>query len=262
MVREGRTATNYHLQPGDRLHVMAEYPRAAAGPERKEREDPQRLRELEKQIETLRREVEALQRTRTPPAILDVKPTTSGEVSAINKRKFEVPFLIDPANRLKVRELVMYYSTDEGRTWRRYSSVRPEMKGFTFHDAADGMYWLTVCTIDQEGEQHPADVARAPVGQKVLVDTQPPVVRLSAVREGKLVKMRWKAADDHLASEGITLEYRSAGSPTGDWKDVAIFTLKPEGELDFLTDVRGPMEVRLRAKDLAGNVAEAQVTAK
>src|SRR5271156_1604169 len=74
------------------------------------------------------------------------------DVVPMKDRNFQLPIRsIDPVRRAELRELVLYYSQDEGRSWKRYSSVPPDSRAFIVNLTDDGIYWFNVCVVDQRG---------------------------------------------------------------------------------------------------------------
>src|SRR4051812_24967536 len=93
----------------------------------------------------------------------DVKPVE------IDTRDFAIPVAVVPGRRNEVKELLLYVSEDEGKSWCLASRVPSDCKEFVFHAGKDGVYWFSVVVIDPQGRQEPKDVTKAPPGQKVLV---------------------------------------------------------------------------------------------
>jgi hypothetical protein len=91
------------------------------------------------------------------------------EVVEVDTRDFAIPVFITPGRRNEVKELLLYVSEDQGKSWCLASRVTPDCKEFVFHATKDGVYWFTVVVIDPQGRQEPKDITKAPPGQKVLV---------------------------------------------------------------------------------------------
>jgi hypothetical protein len=82
-------------------------------------------------------------------------------------RNFRIPFAYDGATGDPSRELALFVSTNEGKTWEVASKVPPEHRTFTFRAPRDGVYWFAVRDT-RHGEE--ADTKLSAV-MKVKVDT-------------------------------------------------------------------------------------------
>src|SRR5215468_415998 len=79
----------------------------------------------------------------------DVRPISTKEPT------FRIPFQTQPGER-RLREVHLFYSTDQGRTWRHYATTTPDQGFFQqFTAQADGLYWFSVRTIDLQGRAYP-----------------------------------------------------------------------------------------------------------
>src|SRR5262249_17981611 len=137
------------------------------------------------------------------------------DVVPINQTDFKIPIRINPARRDEIKELQLYYSMDQGRTWQQTAVATPDSSDFPFHAPTDGTYWFSVCVLDRDNKREPRDINAAPPGQKVLVDTLRPVVRIvSADRQGDEINVAWEIQEDHPELASLRLEYRTPDSPT------------------------------------------------
>src|SRR5437016_5249326 len=106
------------------------------------------------------------------------------DVYHVNMREFTIPIRVRPEKKHEVSELLLYMSRDKGQTWELYSRAAPDKTGFSFHAAGDGLFYFSIAVRDRSGKQDPPDVYRAPVGQKILIDTKKPDLHLDAQRRG------------------------------------------------------------------------------
>jgi hypothetical protein len=172
------------------------------------------------------------------------------------KFKFQIPFQIDPGER-RIREVQLYAQKAGGR-WEQVATARPGDRSFPFTAWEDGWYSFTVRTIDQEGQAYPPTLDQAQVRLKVCVDTRPPVVSLRPVTSPVgPAAVEWEVRDDNLDLESLRLEYRAAG--TTDWQPLGL-QKSATGQRAWNPATNGALEVRLTAKDLAGNSAEGTAT--
>ena len=178
------------------------------------------------------------------------------DVACYNTRSLSIPIgSIDPTKLAHVSQLVLYVSSDQGKSWQKEAVVPADNKAFLFYAPADGLYWFRVAVIDKRGKQEPEDLGNGPPSQKVLIDTLQPMVNIvSARREGDEVTVAWEIQEEYPDPATLKLEYRPADNPTGAW------TLVPVGQklIDqarLRPNTAGPLVVRLQIKDLAGNLS-------
>jgi hypothetical protein len=190
--------------------------------------------------------------TAEPIRAQDPADTTSYSKDAV----FRIPFNTDAAARLK--QIQLYVSTDQGQTWKQVEAVTPDRRWFQFTAPRDGLYWFAVRTVDVDNRAYPPQMDNVRPGLKVLVDTQPPRIRLRSLppRDAE-VGVEWEVSDENPLPGGIRLEYRLPGNAT--WMPVAV-DLPGKGERYWRPGTNGPVEVRLLAKDRALNEAEEKTT--
>ena len=179
---------------------------------------------------------------------------------------FSIPFTLPPAGdpALDPVEVRLYASNDVGATWVISGHVEPKARSFTFQAPRDGEYWFVIRTVDRQGRIHP-EKAEGPE-LRVLVDTQPPRLELSAMRSPKGdILVRWAAFDPLLKPDSLKLDYQQAGDPS--WPQVAAMlpTSDPtkssyNGEVSFRPARTGPLTIRGQISDRAGNTATATAT--
>jgi hypothetical protein len=166
---------------------------------------------------------------------------------------FRIPFETDAGER-RLQEVQLYVSEDRGQTWKESARVPPEQRGFNFRAERDGLYWFTVRTVDFAGRANPATVQGSRPQLEVYVDTQPPIVSLrpGAGRDGTYA-VEWSIREDNPDLSSLLLEYRLAGS--NEWVPL---TVEPalNGQRAWTPSTSGPVDVRLRVRDLAKNEGE------
>src|ERR1700687_2198266 len=102
---------------------------------------------------------------------------SSSDVIYSRYHHFRIPFQAGPGEQ-RLKQLQLFFSTDQGRTWQPSAIAPPEQRHFRFISERDGLYWFSVQTIDQDGRYYPASMDAAQPSLKVIVDTQPPQVSL------------------------------------------------------------------------------------
>lgn len=181
----------------------------------------------------------------------------SNDLSYTRHPNFRIPFQTDQqAARLK--QVHLYVSTDQGKSWHPADSVGPERQHFDFQAKNDGIYWFSVRTVDMDGRAYPLTMETARPGLKVCVDTQPPTVALRPLlsRDGQ-VGVEWEIRDENLDPSSVHLDYRLPGS--ADWLPLRYDT-PAAGQHFWRPATNGALEVQLRARDKAENIGSAKIT--
>jgi hypothetical protein len=174
-------------------------------------------------------------------------------------RAFRIPFNTGP-NEVSLKQLQLFFSLDQGKAWQPAAVVAPRESAFRFAADRDGYYWFTVQTTDLQGRLFPANLDGAAPSLKVVVDTQPPSVTLDPLPpRGAEVGVAWSVRDDNLdlaLPDSLRLEYRPAGA--ADW---LLAQTNPTANQHYWNpQTTGPAQVRVRARDRAGNLGEALTT--
>jgi beta-lactamase regulating signal transducer with metallopeptidase domain len=228
-------------------------------------DEKHRLEELDKKIDALLKELERLRRDlpRRDRQGLEI-PREQGKdptVTAVNKRSFAIPIHVEEGQKDRIRGLLLFYSLDEGRGWVQVANVAPDATSFPFEAPRDGLYWFGVMTLDEKGYPKPP---QPQVNLKILVDTVKPRVEAMLQRRSNGLAVIWQAQDENLDPATAVVEYRQDDGP---WlplltpnqpgsKDTAV---NKTNELKFKPKGTGPVTVRVRVKDTAGNEGVALV---
>ena len=184
-----------------------------------------------------------------------VRAAGPSDVDHINARSFSIPIDISGGQRDKIAELELFVSTDEGKTWTRTSVISPDKGGFTYTAPVDGLYWFRVCTVDKMENREPKDIYKSDKTSKILVDTLPPTLRIvKAERQGENIVVFWEIQELNPDLNSFKLEYKTA---EGYWYPV---TLTPSliGQGQFRSPHNGPVTVRVKVSDMAGNQVPAE----
>lgn len=242
-----------------------------------------RLKELERQLAALRQELKALRgdvevlrdELRSRPTAKDRSGTGDGDFlsklpglglgdaladnsSFVNRRRFKIPFSVDRGWRF--REITLFASSDQGKSWRECGSAKVEENAFEFEAQNDGTYWFKVAMVDADGQRHPSDPSREPVGLRICVDTRPPTVTVKRFqRDGNDVTVWWEADDDHLDPATLRLEWSAGENPDRVWRRVLVQGTA-KGDATFRPEGNGPFTLRLRVRDRAGNEGTDEVS--
>jgi hypothetical protein len=131
--------------------------------------DP-RLKDLEKKLDRLLDEVDALRREVRPKKTGAAPGPRQEGVHYVNTRAFQIPLAVRPD--AGAREGVVYLSRDQGRTWEVAAKVSPTTKAVPFKAPADGDYWFAVRAMDKA----PPSQSGIRPDLKVNVNTAAPAV--------------------------------------------------------------------------------------
>jgi len=188
----------------------------------------------------------------TMAGLLLVSGQVPSDVWSTNQRSLKIPIEIQPAQRQQIRELLLYVSPDQGKSWQLAEKVTSDKNAFHYHAAADGLYWFRVAAVNQQGKQEPEDIYRGPPDQKTLIDTLKPIIRLTAGRQGEDVVASWEIEENYPVPESLKVEYHAADTPPTQWIEVPV-SAGPTGQARFRPKGAGEVAVRIQVKDRAGN---------
>lgn len=178
----------------------------------------------------------------------------AGEPVLTNQRSLQIPVNFHDVQRAELRNIVLYSSSDQGRTWQQAAVIAPTKNFFTFDAQADGTYWLQVAAIDKQGRQDPANIQQREPDLKIVMDTLKPLLRIvSPRREGDEVVLGWDAREDNPDWTSLRLEYQVKDGTAFGWNAVNV-QQGPTGQVRFRPSSPETLNVRLSLKDRAGNL--------
>ena len=182
---------------------------------------------------------------------------------------FAIPFRVDQTEDAAKRpvELQLHVSTDRGAHWHLYAKAPPSQQHFMFRAGGDAEYWFAIRTVDRSGQAQPETIAGP--GLRVLVDTTPPALKLTArhTQPGQ-VAVGWQIDEPHIKPDSLKIQYRT--SSTDPWRPVTIerraadqTAAPPSGQITFRsTPGTDTIDIRAEVSDTAGNPAVAQTQVK
>ena len=174
-------------------------------------------------------------------------------------RVFSIPFSANWSDH-KLRQLKLFISANGGTTWEPHATATAPQRGFEVRVDRDGQYAFAIQTIYSNGDAEPVSPNLLRASQFVIVDTEKPTISLRPLPSkptatpGQIsVGVQWDVQDDNLDPRSLRLDVRWAGQ--GQWAPITDKPITSHGE-----DIRGipdrlRMEVRLTARDYAGNEA-------
>jgi hypothetical protein len=173
-----------------------------------------------------------------------------------SRREFRIPFQVDRDER-RVKEVALYVSTDEGRTYQLADTTAPDRKEFTYHADRDGVFWFAVQVRRPDGKAEPETLTETTAALKLVVDTESPRAKLEPLpgSAGRYC-VNWQAEDDNLDIKSLHLEWRAEGQE--EWSPLPART--PSGRLLWEAPAGKSVEVRLTVSDKAGNATTCKCT--
>jgi hypothetical protein len=157
------------------------------------------------------------------------------------------------AQRAAIKEVRLFASPNQGRTWDLISSIAPDKGFFVFNAPGDGYYWLRVASVNQQDVQEPPNIQVGPPDQKMVIDTAKPIVRsLQAKRQGLEIVVSWEVQEDYPDVGAFRLEYQPKDALSSSWTAISA-KAGPTGQTRFQAGNGQGIVVRLSMRDLAGN---------
>jgi hypothetical protein len=183
-------------------------------------------------------------------------------VRFINSKRITLNFEVTDVGVSGLSAVEVWYTSD-GRDWNKIDAP-PHKKSYVVGVDTDGKYGFTLLARNGLGVGHEPPAPGDPPQMWVTVDTTPPAVELTEVtptthRKAHTVAIRWRATDEHLGRNPISLLY--AERADGPWRPIAA-NLPNNGRYDWKVPTGAPTRllVRVEATDLAGNVGRAQTS--
>jgi hypothetical protein len=178
------------------------------------------------------------------------------EASYINQKGFLIPLRIEESRRAEIRQVHLYASTREDSGWQPAGTITPDKEGFPFNAPGDGVYFFKVQVEGIDGAKEPADILKAPVSQKIIVDTQRPQLQIvDAERQGDNLVVRWDGREENPDLNTLKLEFRISDSAEGVWMPVTLTNPTLRGQATFKPGSSGAVSLRMQLQDLAQNAA-------
>ena len=127
----------------------------------------------------------------------------------LQQRDFKIPISMPPEARASISYVQLFVLDADGKTWKAAGSVKPDAAFFPFQAEGDGTYLFKVGVVNLQNRPEPENIADAPIGRKVVVDTIPPQVKILATeRQGEDVTVRWEIRDPYPDPNSVKLEYQ------------------------------------------------------
>ncbi|MDY3551233.1 sigma-70 family RNA polymerase sigma factor [Gemmata sp. JC717] len=174
-------------------------------------------------------------------------PKLGGGPGFISARKFCLSVQIPPERQAALRGVTLFTCRGGEATWFQAGTAAPDATGLAFDAPEDGLYWFDIVENPKDRSEAPTVTLKPTF--KVVVDTTPPVVRITeATRAGNEIRVAWAVTE---ANPG-TLKVRwQATEPASPWQDVSVPST--ESTVTFDPGVKKKVRVQVLATDAAGN---------
>ena len=91
----------------------------------------------------------------------------TNDLWTIDSRLFKIPIRIDPKREKEIDCLVLWVSSDQGKSWKQAATASAKDDGFNFVAPDDGTYWFSLQIVYKNKSKEPRDVAKEPPGMKI-----------------------------------------------------------------------------------------------
>src|SRR5262245_4878429 len=120
------------------------------------------------------------------------------DVVPTNQRGQHIPFRLAPEQRAEIKDVLLFASRDQGKSWQQIARVGPEQDAFVLQNLEDGLYWFRAAVVNRQGKQEPDNLYQGPPDQKMLIDSVKPLVRITnAQRIGDEIVVAWEITEEH-----------------------------------------------------------------
>src|SRR4051794_18009725 len=79
------------------------------------------------------------------------------DVDEVPSREFSIPLQFKNG-RDEIKQVRLFYSEDEGKTWKHHDDYGPKEQLLPFKATKDGMVWFAVQLVLKDGTRAPADL--------------------------------------------------------------------------------------------------------
>lgn len=135
-----------------------------------------------------------------------------------------IPIQINDASSYEVVPIQIFFSVDQGKTWRKYKLVEvasDKQQLLEFRPSQDGEYWLTAVRLDETRETG-FSLSNLVPQKRIIFDTRlPKVVLTPEVAANGEILISWQATDERLDAASFRLEFQAGGSES-DWQPIEI----------------------------------------
>ncbi len=194
--------------------------------------------------------------------MVDDKMPVVANKQFVSKHHLYLQYKIEDKGASGVGKVEVWMTRDHGRSWQRVGEDADRHSPAEVIMPGEGHYGISLVVSNGRGfgAKPPSTGDNADVW--VEVDTTKPMAEILAVRPGTgaeagTLLINWNARDRNLAPGSIGLAY--AVKPEGPWQQIAE-NLDNTGQFRWIVPLEvGPNAyIRIRVRDLAGNVTETE----
>lgn len=185
-------------------------------------------------------------------------------VRVSSSRRFRLEYELEEIEAENVAEVELWATADGGVHWARWGTDLDRTSPFQIQVQEDGLFGFRIVIVNRNGLSTRPPQSGADADVHVIVDTQQPVVQITAARYGEGLRaghldIRWAASDRYFGDRPISIAY--SRFPDGPWETVAT-ELPNSGQYYWKVPPQMPNEVylRIQAVDRAGNLGQKQLT--
>jgi len=190
----------------------------------------------------------------------EVQPDTAPASPIVKSRTVRVGFQT-MEGQAAPNSAELWFSADHGRTWTKAHDATLESGAVRCALPGDGEYGLFLVLHNDAGPSSDAPKPGIAPQTFIRVDATSPEVQLLSLAAdpdfpvNREVHLRWRAADAALADRPVAIDWRTEASKTyrriaDGLPDISAYRWTVPGE------VSGRVEIRLTARDRAGNVGQ------
>lgn len=182
----------------------------------------------------------------------------------VNSPHLQIHYEINDVGPSGVGTVELWFTTDDGKSWRKYGTDADQQSPFPVEVKGEGVYGFSMVVRSGVGLGHEPPAPGDKPDMQVVYDATPPMARLLKPKIGRgkdadRVVLQWIAHDPNLTAKPVSLYY--AEKPDGPWLPIAS-SLDKQGSHTWQVDPNSAalLHVRLDARDRAGNVRSVETS--
>lgn len=187
-----------------------------------------------------------------------IKSNDSKKFPVVSADTLPISYNAKDSGTAGLKQIELYYTIDEGKTWKFYD-IDPDLKSpLEFKVKEDGLYGFFTVATDKAGNTEPNPTPGTLPHVSVIVDSKGPEVKVLAPNGGELFnvtdkqQIRWSASDKNLGPNPITLQYSIDGGKN--WSEIQT-KIPNTGEYQWTPPKESTLDCRIQvvAIDMADN---------